>query len=62
MSEDWTQDWQPTVECVGRDFSGGIASPAVDPIERASVRRYCEPLAWPRNSPPWVSLWRNGRR
>ena len=44
MSEDWTQDWQPTVECVGRDFSGGIASPAVDPIERASVRRYCEPL------------------
>ena len=44
MSDDWTQDWQPTVECVGQDFSGGIAAPAVDPIERAIVRRYCEPL------------------
>ena len=44
MSEDWTQDWQPTVDVVGQDFSGGIESTAIDEIERATIRRYCEPL------------------
>ena len=44
MSDDWTTDWQPTVDVVGRDFSGGIESTAIDAIERATIRRYCEPL------------------
>ena len=44
MSEDWTQAWQPTVDVVGQDFSGGIESTAIDEIERATIRRYCEPL------------------
>ena len=44
MSDDWTQAWQPTVDVVGQDFSGGIESTAVDEIERATIRRYCEPL------------------
>ena len=44
MSDDWTQAWQPTVDVVGQDFSGGVESTAVDAIERATIRRYCEPL------------------
>jgi acyl dehydratase len=44
MSDDWTPAWQPAVDVVGQDFSGGVESSAVDAIERATIRRYCEPL------------------
>ena len=44
MTDDWTEDWQPTVDVVGQDFSGGVKTTAADAIERATIRRYCEPL------------------
>ena len=42
--DDWAQAWQPMVESIGQDFSGGETSTAVEVIERSAIRRYLEPL------------------
>ena len=44
MADDWTQDWPPTVDVGGQDFSGGIETTADDALERATIRRYCDPI------------------
>ena len=44
MADDWTQDWQATVDVVGEDFSGGVQSTAADAIELGAVRKFLEPL------------------
>ncbi len=43
-SEAWQTAWQPMIDAVGRDFSGGIKQQAVEEVERTGIRRYCEPL------------------
>ena len=42
MSDDWTRAWQPTIDVIGQDFSGGIESTAVDVIELGAVRKFLE--------------------
>jgi hypothetical protein len=44
VSEDWTAEWQPLAEAVGRDFSDGTVVFGADPVEPGSIRRYAEPL------------------
>lgn len=43
-NEDWQGAWQPMIDAIGQDFSGGIKQEAIEEVERSSVRRYCEPL------------------
>lgn len=43
-TEDWQTAWQPLIDAIGQDFSGGIKQEAIEDVERSSVRRYCEPL------------------
>ncbi len=43
-TEEWQTGWQPMMEAVGQDFSGGATQTAIEDIERSSIRRYCEPL------------------
>ncbi len=40
----WEQAWQPLVDVIGQDFSEGEKQPAVDDVEKATIRRYLEPL------------------
>jgi acyl dehydratase len=40
----WENAWQPVIDLVGEDFSEGEKQPAADLVERASIRRYLEPL------------------
>lgn len=42
MADEWMQAWQPTIDAIGQDFSGGIESTAIDVIERGAVRRFLE--------------------
>ena len=42
MSDEWMQAWQPTIDVVGRDFSGGLESTAIDTIELGAVRKFLE--------------------
>lgn len=44
FKDGWQQAWQPLIDAIGKDFSGGAKSVAIDAIEAATVRRYCEPL------------------
>ena len=43
MAEDWIEAWQPAIDAVGQDFSGGVVTTAVDQIERGAIRKFCEP-------------------
>jgi hypothetical protein len=40
----WQEEWQPVVDAVGQDFSGGETTWGADPVERGAIRRYLEPL------------------
>ena len=42
--DDWATAWQPMVDAIGQDFSGGETTVGIDAIERSSIRRYLEPL------------------
>lgn len=42
--EDWEKAWQPVIDAIGEDFSGGAVQEAVDDIEKSAVHRYLEPL------------------
>ena len=44
MSEDWTAEWQPLAEAVGRDFGDGTVVLGADAVEPGTIRRYLEPL------------------
>jgi acyl dehydratase len=44
MTEDWKAAWQPLIDAVGQDFSGGLRTVGADEISAAAVRRYLEPL------------------
>jgi acyl dehydratase len=44
MRDDWQQAWQPMIDAIGQDFSGGQHSEAIDAVERGAVRKFCEPL------------------
>ena len=44
MSEDWTAEWQPLAEAVGRDFGDGTVVFGADAVEPGTIRRYLEPL------------------
>lgn len=44
LTDDWQAAWQPMIDAIGQDFSGGVKSSAIDLIEAGAVRRYCEPL------------------
>jgi MaoC dehydratase-like protein len=44
MTDDWTAQWRPVVEAVGRDFAEGETVWGADPVERGAIRRYLEPL------------------
>lgn len=41
---DWTADWQPVVDAVGRDFLDGAVTWGGDRVEPGGIRRYLEPL------------------
>ena len=43
-TEEWQTAWQPMMDAVGQDFSGGEKTTAIEDVERSAVRRYCEPL------------------
>jgi hypothetical protein len=36
--------WDDLVAAIGEDFSRGEIETAADPVERSTIRRYCEPL------------------
>lgn len=42
--DDWEAAWQPVIDVIGEDFSGGVVQEAVDDIEKGLVRRYLEPI------------------
>ncbi|HRC62154.1 MAG: MaoC family dehydratase N-terminal domain-containing protein [Dehalococcoidia bacterium] len=42
--EGWESAWQPLMDLVGEDFSEGETQPAIDVVEKTSIRRYLEPL------------------
>lgn len=42
--QDWTADWQPVIDAIGRDFSTGEVVYGADPVERGAIRRFLEPL------------------
>jgi len=42
VADEWMQNWQPTIDVVGQDFSGGIESTAIDVIETGAVRKFLE--------------------
>jgi hypothetical protein len=44
FADDWQQSWQPMIDAIGRDFSGGETATGIDAIERSLVRHYLEPL------------------
>ena len=44
MEDDWKAAWQPLVDAVGQDFSGGDLMEGADEISAATIRRYLEPL------------------
>lgn len=44
MTNDWKAAWQPLVDAVGQDFSGGPQAPGADEVSAAAIRRYLEPL------------------
>lgn len=41
---DWTAQWRPVIDAIGRDFLDGDTTWGGDPIERGAIRRYLEPL------------------
>lgn len=41
---DWTAEWLPVVQAVGRDFLDGATTWGGDPVEPGAIRRYLEPL------------------
>jgi hypothetical protein len=44
MAEDWQAAWQPMIDAIGEDFSGGAVRQGADEVERSGVRRFIEPL------------------
>jgi hypothetical protein len=42
--ENWEAAWQPVIDQIGNEFSGGEVTVAADDIEKGLVRRYLEPL------------------
>jgi acyl dehydratase len=43
-ADDWKATWQPLIDAVGQDFSGGEMTVGADEISLATIRRYLEPL------------------
>lgn len=43
-TQEWQTAWQPMIDVIGQDFSGGLTQQAIEEVERTGVRRYCEPL------------------
>lgn len=41
---DWTAEWQPVIDAIGRDFADGEVTWGGDPVEPGAIRRYLEPL------------------
>src|SRR4051794_25450902 len=44
MAEDWQAAWQPMIDAIGTDFSGGAVRKGADDGERSGIRRFVEPL------------------
>jgi hypothetical protein len=44
MTEGWQADWQPMIDAIGEDFSGGAVRMGADDVERSGIRRFVEPL------------------
>ena len=44
MTEGWQADWQPMIDAIGEDFSGGSVRIGADDVERSGIRRFVEPL------------------
>lgn len=44
MTDNWKAAWQPLIDAVGQDFSGGAQSPGAEEVSAAAIRRYLEPL------------------
>jgi len=44
MKDDWKAAWQPLIDAVGQDFSGGQRTVGADEVSAATIRRYLEPL------------------
>lgn len=44
LRDDWQQAWQPMIEAIGQDFSGGVTNTAIDAVEQGAIRKYCEPI------------------
>lgn len=44
--EDWKKDWDQLIGLIGQEVEGGPLTnlAAVEDVERASIRRFCEPL------------------
>jgi hypothetical protein len=44
MADDWQAAWQPMIDAIGEDFSGGAVRRGADDVEMTGIRRFLEPL------------------
>jgi hypothetical protein len=42
--DDWKAAWQPVIDAIGTDFSGGEVIEGADAADQSVIRRYLEPL------------------